>query len=540
MSEPPAIKIQGCTSKYKLINGIYERLPTDHHGKPCYVTRQAQPCYIFHSGKARWVISKRIDDGSRCYAFLKDDCDPPSNDLTKCKGSWVMCGDDNQWVEEKTISACQVAPSKDQFVKIRLQVEDEMTKYGLIETNSLKQLWRKLDINGNNVVSLAEVDKLVVEMTASGVWPTWLNNKPALMRAFQHAKCGSDGRRDDFIEKCEFHDLLLNIFWFNKVYQVFDEVDSDDDRRIDLQEFKLGLSKMGLQLSPAEATKEFQTIDSNHGGEVLFVEFCAWIRKRVNPDDNPAFDTDIISGEKAGQTLRKKHGSGITHAHFVNRKSLKAFDELEEKIKKSLSDLPQLKKMWSEIDFNGNNIVSLAEIDKFVIEKYPILNHKPALMRAYHKTFEDGNEKDSFVHKHEFKALLGNLFYFNKLFWLFDSVDEDHDRRLTLDEFKWCLATAGLKQSEARAIQDFNKLDKNKGGKILFDEFCLYFVQKLCPEALTEFCDLDDNGGSNTSQTPDGRSPATRSPDGRSPSTRSPDGRSPAMYKSPEGQHNYR
>eukprot|EP00427_Karlodinium_veneficum_P054010 CAMPEP_0169409972 /NCGR_PEP_ID=MMETSP1017-20121227/59532_1 /TAXON_ID=342587 /ORGANISM="Karlodinium micrum, Strain CCMP2283" /LENGTH=533 /DNA_ID=CAMNT_0009517205 /DNA_START=40 /DNA_END=1640 /DNA_ORIENTATION=- len=506
MSEPKAIKIQGCTNKYTLINGTYERLPTDHHGKPAYVTRAAQPCYIFHSGKARWVISKRLDDGSRCYAFLKDDCDPPSNDLTKCKGSWVMCGDDNQWAEEKSISACAAAPSNDVFVQIRLKLEDEMNKLGLTDTNALKQLWRRLDINGNNVVSLAEVDKLVVEMTAGGAWPTWLNNKPALMRAFQHAKCGSDGKRDDFVEKCEFHDLLLNIFWFNKIYQVFEEVDSDDDRRIDVNEFRNGLDKMGLKLSSADAQKEFQTIDSNHGGEVLFVEFCAWIRKRVNPDDNPAFDTDIISGEKAGQTLRKKHGSCITHSHYVNKKNLKSFDDLEEKIRKTINDIPTLKKMWTAIDFNGNNIVSLAEIDKWVVENYPILNHKPALMRAYHKTFEDGHEKDEFV-----SSISTSSSGFS------DAVDEDHDRRLTCDEFKWCLSAAGIKQSEARATQ----------------------VQKQCPEALTEFCDLDSGpSGShpNASQTPEGRSPVRSSPDGRAPQMYN-NGRSQGMYNdSPEGR----
>ena len=30
----------------------------------------------------------------------------------------------------------------------------EMTKLGLVKTDNLKQLWRRLDFNGNNVVSL--------------------------------------------------------------------------------------------------------------------------------------------------------------------------------------------------------------------------------------------------------------------------------------------------------------------------------------------------------------------------------------------------
>jgi Ca2+-binding EF-hand superfamily protein len=368
-----------------------------------------------------------------------------------------------------------------------------MRQYGLIETNDLKKLWRRLDFNGNNVVSLAEVDKMVVEMTAGGAWPEWLNNKPALMRAFQKAKAGVDGHRGDFVEKCEFHDLLLNIFWFNKLWGVFDEIDLDDDRRINLEEFKQGLDKLKLNLSDEEASKTFAEIDSNSGGEVLFVEFCAYIRKRVNPDDNPAFDSDIVSGEKASQTLRKKHASAVTQGHFVQKKNMSLFDNAEAEIKQIIKDNDQakLKKMWSNLDFNGNGKVSLAEIDKFVIEQYPILNHKPALMRAYKKTMKDG-DGDDWVEKKEFKMLLGNLFYFNKLFWLFDAVDEDKDRRMSLQEFKMCLVSAGMKMGEAKAQAEFKKIDVNGGGQILFDEFCSWFTKKECPQAMTQFIEKGD------------------------------------------------
>lgn len=485
------VKIQGCQSKYKLINGNYERMPSDHHGKPSFILRDSTPCYIFHTGKSRWVISKRIDDGQRCYAFKKDE--PPSESPALCQGPWVTCGDDQQWTPDNDITCAEVPGSDDAFVRLRVSLEKEMREFGLIETNDLKKLWRRLDFNGNNVVSLAEVDKMVVEMTAGGAWPDWLNNKPALMRAFQKSKAGVDGHRGDFVEKCEFNDLLLNIFWFNKLWQVFDEIDLDDDRRIDIQEFKKGLGALDLKLSDEEASKTFAQIDTNSGGQVLFVEFCAYIRHRVNPDDNPAFDSDIVSGEKASQTLRKKHSGSVTQGHFVQKKNMSLFDKDEEEIKKIIKDNDQakLKKMWQHLDFNGNGKVSLAEIDKFVMEQYPILNHKPALMRAYKKTIKDG-DGDDWVEKKEFKMLLGNLFYFNKLFWLFDAVDEDKDRRMTLPEFKMCLVTAGMKMGAAKAEAEFKKIDTNGGGKILFDEFCSWFTKKECPQAMTQFIEKGD------------------------------------------------
>ena len=104
--------------------------------------------------------------------------------------------------------------------------------------------------------------------------------------------------------------------------------------------------------------------------------------------------------------------------------------------------------MWKRLDFNGNNIVSLAEVqttgpcvisgpclvmhgkvDKLVNEQFPLLNHKPALMRAFQATLRGGKTPilglqctelaclnrlvvtrgngDEWVQKHEFKMLLG-------------------------------------------------------------------------------------------------------------------------------------
>lgn len=161
------------------------------------------------------------------------------------------------------------------------------------------------------------------------------------------------------------------------------------------------------------------------------------------------------------------------------------FEDVERKFKGIMQDRNKLLKIWHRMDFNGNNIVSLAEIDKLMVEEYPVLNHKPALMRAYKAAIRSDGDHDAWVEKHEFKKLLGYLIYFNKLFWIFDNADGDKDRRLTYDEFKWCLTTAGAKMSESEMKSDFGRVDRNHGGIVLFDEFCKYFAMKACPECLT-------------------------------------------------------
>jgi len=378
--------------------------------------------------------------------------------------------------------------SNDKFLSIRMSLDAELDKYGLHSPPALKELWKRLDYNGNNIVSLAEIDKLVVEMVEGGTWPAWLNNKPALMRAYKKTTL-RDGNGDSWVQKYEFSDLLLNIFWFNKLFKIFNVL-SDGDRRIDLGEFSAGLSQLGLQLSPAEAQVEFQKIDRNHGGQVLFVEFCAYVRNRITPDHNKAFDADIVSGEHCGRVMRKHHGNRGTHTHFITKKCLSAFEDLEKKFKSAINDNAKLRNMWHTMDFNGNNIVSLAEIDKMIVENYSLLNHKPALMRAYKATIKAG-DGDDWVERKEFKMLLGNIFYFNKLFWLFEHVDGDADRRMSYAEFKKLLTITGAakKMSEAEIQQDFRKVDRNGGGIVLFDEFCHYFTAKECPECMQAFVD---------------------------------------------------
>jgi Ca2+-binding EF-hand superfamily protein len=304
---------------------------------------------------------------------------------------------------------------------------------------------------------------------------------------------------------------------------------------MDVNDFIRGMSQIGLNLSDSDARQEFAKIDENGGGQVLFVEFCAYIRRRVNPDHDPNFDADIVSGEHCGKVLRhhgsKKRGhhhnkhhqhatrdlqfggggsqfggggsatrdlqfddeqsNSITASHFVNKKSFKDFDDLEKIIKETISDRMKILKLWKRLDFNGNNIVSLAEIDKLAVEKFPLLNHKPALMRAYKMTIskKGGGDGDDWVQRHEFKRLLANLFYFNKIFWVFDMVDNDKDRRLTFDEFKQVLMMCGTGMSEAQARGEFQKVDRNGGGIILFDEFCKYYTQSQCPQAMSDLVD---------------------------------------------------
>jgi len=377
----------------------------------------------------------------------------------------------------------EVAASDDKFVKMRIALFDDMKDFHFEDPKVFHSLWKRIDYNGNGIVSLSEVDKMVVEMCAAGQFPAYLNSKPALMRAYKKTIL-TDGDGDDWVERKEFRALLLNIFWFAKLFEVFKDM-AGDDRRINAQEFQTSIGRLGLQMSPTEAAAEFSRIDKNGGGQVLFVEFCAYVRERLDPDHDADMDEDIVSGSNCGRNLRAKQGDKATRDLSVKRKTFKDFDELEKKIKRLMNDNKELMKLWHNCDYNGNNICSLAEIDKFAVELFPELNHKPALMRAYKRTIKEGNG-DDWVQKKEFKALVSAIFYFNKIFWLFDEVNGD-DRRITMAEFKQGLVILGVGMSDSDAQREFQSIDRNGGGIILFDEFCHWFTSKSCPEALTNY-----------------------------------------------------
>lgn len=164
----------------------------------------------------------------------------------------------------------------------------------------------------------------------------------------------------------------------------------------------------------------------------------------------------------------------------LDQKHLKAINELEGKIMSLICDESGLKKLWKQLDFNGNNVVSLAEIDKLVVEKYPLLNKKPALMRAYKKT--TGKEtltstECDFVEFSELGNLLKNLFYFNRLYHVFDKIDTDDDNRITLTELKRGFQLLEL-EGKHKVEEVFSEIDKNSGGIILFDEFCAWYSER--------------------------------------------------------------
>lgn len=140
-----------------------------------------------------------------------------------------------------------------------------------------KQQWRCIDMNNNGYLSLAQVDKGLRDIIKL---PAVFNLKPVIIRAFNAAKKklkATNPHGDDYVSKAEYKYLVLYLKQYYTYWQLFDAVDTSDDRRINLQEFKAAiptLAKWGVKIENPQTS--FNQIDKNKGGFILFDEFCEW------------------------------------------------------------------------------------------------------------------------------------------------------------------------------------------------------------------------------------------------------------------------
>ena len=155
-----------------------------------------------------------------------------------------------------------------------------------------KVIWDQIDMNGNGYVSLAEFDRGVRDVLNL---PQIFSLKKVLMRAYQAAKDKIKGKAKyskDYVEWLEFRILLVYLRQYFEYYAMFCRIDTSDDFKVDLKEFKKAeptLKKWGVNISDSNA--EFKKLDRNNSGSIMFDEFCQFaIQKNLDLEDDDNFD----------------------------------------------------------------------------------------------------------------------------------------------------------------------------------------------------------------------------------------------------------
>ncbi len=175
-------------------------------------------------------------------------------------------------------------------------------------TKRRKELWKRSDPNGNGYLSSAEVDLMVKEAVGEALFSA----KPVIQAAFHAARRSGGGEqsgaKSDYVERSEFRTLLIALRQYYELYAMFNRLDTTDDRRIEVGEFKKGLAfieKWGVKIEEAQVQQEFDSIDENGGGFILFDEFSHWaIQKALDlPEDD-----DFQAGQEVAEDMLEGQG----------------------------------------------------------------------------------------------------------------------------------------------------------------------------------------------------------------------------------------
>ena len=303
-------------------------------------------------------------------------------------------------------------------------------------------LFDRFDVNGNGGLSLAEIDKAVLE-----VWPHF-NNKPALVRSYKAADVTGDG----FITRKEFRLLLVGIDYFNSVWSRFESLDADGDRRLSLEEFHIGCIVLGLRLKKQESTAAFREMDADQGGYVLFDEFCSWCVRHnmaANGDD------EVEEG---------------LHVEDLDEDDLEE-EELEPERSGAVSErspIPvQAHTATARVDHHRDGSL----VDRFDQTRRDLTAEEKKLTRqtaAIGKTIRDAISG---------KRSLNGKGMVN-VRSVFAAIDKDGSGELDYDEFRLAIKRLGLGLTEVQVTQCVEVLDTDGDGVVSLDEFMVLVKEK--------------------------------------------------------------
>ncbi|CAG8792552.1 887_t:CDS:2, partial [Dentiscutata erythropus] len=164
-------------------------------------------------------------------------------------------------IEVDNIKTVHVPTVKKNTVIVNLQKKTMADK---LSKEEIKKLFNTFDTNGNGKLSYSEIESAVL-----GAYPQFNSKKKVIMRAYKEA----DASKNGYVEIDEFGLLLDSLNYFYELYEIFQKIDKDNDGRINFDDFKKGRKVLKLtESSDAELKTEFEKIDLNHGGLILFDE----------------------------------------------------------------------------------------------------------------------------------------------------------------------------------------------------------------------------------------------------------------------------
>jgi Ca2+-binding EF-hand superfamily protein len=294
-----------------------------------------------------------------------------------------------------------------------------------------KELWKMCDPNGNGYVSLAELDKCIHDLSLDG-----LLDKPCLIRAFNAAKHVHKLREkraeaEDYVEKDEFKWLMMYLHKYAKLWEMFQHIDKDGDRRVDKAELEasvINLNNWGISVEKEEIGSVFSVIDTDGGGKILFVEFADWAIQN---------NLDLVT-DQATQMFNLVSGKGV---HIKLEQMVDAL--------RGMGHNPTAKEI-ATYDTNKDGKISMEEFIK-VCQK---------IRRPAHAKTPNGENP-----------------MIEDMMKLLAHFDKDNSGHLSPDEVQKFMCSSGDKLTKEECSALLAELDTNNDGKISLREFAVMLAE---------------------------------------------------------------
>jgi len=312
-----------------------------------------------------------------------------------------------------------------------------------------------MDVNGNHVISLAEIDKFLSE-----VWPEF-NNPAAQMRSYKAADADDSG----LIGRNEFRMLLKSLVFYNQLWDKFEEIDVNQDHRLGLREFVTGCHLVGGAVVE-DPEKLFRAMDANGGGYVLFDEFCLTMARKLVVDNGT--DDEMLAATIHGtkDVLEAADGHHVrSGAWWHGRAKILAMT------KKNAKGRKLRQQMFKRINEDGDDTITWEEASTAIKKMWPEFDNMDSCKMAYEAADRDGGG----IGKKEVRLFLQYQIFYDDAWEIFADMDTNADGALSEQEFLSNLDLLGVKVSNPKMV--YAAMDQNHDGKIDLREFSLWLGQ---------------------------------------------------------------
>ena len=146
-----------------------------------------------------------------------------------------------------------------------------------------RKIFKEFDTKENGYLTLTEAKEGILSLLKLD--EKVFDLETVVKKAYDVGKVAAKAKKGDFfannyIEWKEFRFFLSVLRQYLEYWVAFTRVDENDDKKINLDEFKANQEIIEKWVGKIDAEEEFKKIDANQGGSINFQEFIDWATKK--------------------------------------------------------------------------------------------------------------------------------------------------------------------------------------------------------------------------------------------------------------------